>query len=136
MTEAAVLEPGRHGGSRQPTDEDLAELQQYAEPMIARYEVALLVARQRWGREADECARELMRDGVTVLQVDRAQVRGRLIKFWRGDSVLELESVGPNPERCQTSRARLSRRQETDPDAYAFYLLQHIAQLDVDMESD
>ena len=96
----------------------------------ARHQAALEGAQQRWGRQARTCAADLIRDGVAVLTLDHGQVRGRLIRFWRGDSVLELQTAGPDPSNGGTLRTRLSRQQEADAELIAFYLLQHAALLD------
>jgi hypothetical protein len=60
-----------------------------------------------------------------VLSIDGVQVRGRLVRFWRGDSVLELETGGPNGDGTE-KKVRLSQRPETDRDAIAFYLLDQV----------
>jgi hypothetical protein len=77
-----------------------------------------------------------MRDDVTVLSLDSGHVRGRVVRFRRGDNVLELESVGRNPERGGCSRTRLSRRPEPDADVLMRYLLHQVAQLDDRMDPD
>jgi hypothetical protein len=83
------------------------------------------------GRPARISADELVRAGVTVLRLDNdQQVRGRVVRFWRGDSVLQLTDVDPDGERGGESKIRLSRGQDTDADLMAFYLLQHAAQRD------
>lgn len=87
-------------------------------------------AEHRWGRQGRISAGELARDGVTVLQLDGEQVRGRVVRFWRGDSVLHLTDVDPDGERGGECKIRLSRGQDTDADLMAFYLLQQAAQLD------
>jgi hypothetical protein len=58
-------------------------------------------------------------NGGTLLSLDSGQVCGRVVRFWRGDGVLELECVGPNLEGRGGSRARLSRRHEIDLDVLA-----------------
>jgi hypothetical protein len=90
-----------------------------------RHQAALREAERQWGDRARICADEAVR-ATTVLSFDGGQVRGRLVRFWRGDSVLELESVGSTGDGAQR-RARLSRRPETDRDAIAFYLLDQVA---------
>jgi hypothetical protein len=67
----------------------------------ARHHAALEAVRQRWGRQARACAADLIGDGVAGLTLDDAEVRGRLVKFWPGDSVLELETAGPGPSTAE-----------------------------------
>ena len=99
--------------------------------MIARHAAAMQAAEHRWGGQARISADELVRDGVTVLQLDNEQqVRGRVVRFWRGDRVLHLADIDPGGERGGESKIRLSRGQDTDADLMAFYLLQQAAQLD------
>ena len=88
-------------------------------------------AEHRWGRQARISAGVLVRDGVTVLRLDNnQQVRGRVVRFWRGDRVLHLTDVGPDGEPGGESKMRLSRGQDTDADLMAFYLLEQAAQRD------
>ena len=97
----------------------------------ARYETALEAARSRWSQQALVCAGELLATGTTVLSVDGGHVGGRLIRFWHGDSVLELTTSGRDADNPGRSMARLSRGQNTSADVIAFYLLHQVAQLQI-----
>jgi hypothetical protein len=79
-----------------------------AKRMQTRHDAAIEAARRSWGPQIERAAGELIRNGVTVLSLDGGQVRGRILRFWRGDSVLD---------------------QETDPEVLTFYLLQQAAEL-------
>jgi hypothetical protein len=70
-----------------------------------------------------------VRDGRTVLQLDNGQqIRGRLVRLWRGDSVLHLEDVDAHGDRGGESKIRLRSGQDTDTELIAFYLIQQAAQ--------
>jgi hypothetical protein len=62
-----------------------------------------------------------------VLPLDDATVRGRLIRFWRGDSVLELRASRAGGTTA-SSTTKLSRHHR-DPQTIAEYLVHLIAQL-------
>jgi hypothetical protein len=130
VTDEAVAGAAAGGGERSASLEAVWSSREYRERMRAAYEAAVRDAERRWGRQARICAGELVRDGVAVLRLDTEQVRGRVVRFWRGDSVLDLERVGSYGERGGTSRIRLSRGQQADPELIAFYLVQQAAQLD------
>jgi hypothetical protein len=106
----------------EPSMNDIAEMQ-------AQYDAAIEAARRRWGPQIDLATDELIRDGVTVLPLDSRQIHGRVVRFWRGDSVLDLETIGPDGEQGATSKTRLSRPQEADRDVLTHYLLQQAADL-------
>ena len=107
------------------------ETREWRDRMAARHAAAMRAAEHRWGRQARISAGELVRDGLTVLHLDGGrQVGGRVVRFWRGDSVLHLEEIGPGGERGGESKTRLSRGQEADAELMAFYLLQQTVQGD------
>ena len=108
---------------------DEQSMKDMAKRMQARHDAAIEAARRGWGPQIESAAGELIRNGVTVLSLDGGQVRGRILRFWRGDSVLDLESIGSGGERGGTSKIRLTRQQETDPEVLTFYLLQQAAEL-------
>lgn len=119
------------GGDRPASIDEVWPTREWRERMIARHAAAMRAAEHRWARQARISASELVRDGVTVLQLDNEQqVRGRVVRFWRGDRVLHLTDVDPDGERGGESKIRLSRGQDTDADLMAFYLLQQAAQRD------
>ena len=130
VTEQAAAGADAGAGERPASMEAVWSSHEYRERMRATHEAAVRDAERRWGRQARICAAELGSDGVTVLRLDTEQVRGRVVRFWRGDSVLDLERVGSDGEQGGTSRIRLNRRQQADPELIAFYLVQQAAQRD------
>ncbi|GII25792.1 hypothetical protein [Planosporangium mesophilum] len=130
---AVVFGPGVPGGARPATPEEMSDLSGRAGRHRDRHRAAVEAARRRWGDRALACARELLEHGSTVLPVDNATVRGRLVRLWRGDSVLELrasrDSGTTGSSTTTSSLTRLSRRHQ-DPQVIAEYLVHVIAQVD------
>lgn len=125
----AVFGPDVPGGARQATAEELTSMRHRAEQDKARHESALESARRRWSPQALICAHELLASGTTVFSVDGGHVRGRLLRFWRGDSVLELSSWRHDAGSHGRSMTRLSRGRDTSAEVIAYYLIQQAAQL-------
>jgi hypothetical protein len=123
----AVFGPDVPGGARQATAEELASMRERAQQHQARHEFALESVRSRWGEQALVCARDLLGSGTTVLSVDGGQVRGHLVRFWRGDNVLELSSS--SHDTGSGSMTRLSRGRNTSAEAIAHYLIHEVARM-------
>jgi hypothetical protein len=114
---------------RPSISDEMETMREWRERMIARHADAMHAAEHRWGGQARVSASELVRDGVTVLQLDNQQhIRGRLVRFWRGDSVLHLEDVDAHGDRGGESKIRLRPGQDTDTELMVLYLLQQAAQ--------
>jgi hypothetical protein len=124
-----VFGPDVPGGARQATAEELTSMRQRAEQEEARHQLVLDSARRRLSRQAHVCAHELLAGGSTVLSVDDGHVRGRLVRFWRGDSVLELSSWRHDAGSHGRSMTRLGRGQRTSAEVIAFYLMEQAARL-------
>lgn len=131
FVEGAVLGPDVPGGARQATAEELASMRQRAQQYGDRHQAALERARSRWNRQALICARELLDSGTTVLSAGSGTVRGHLVRFWRGDSVLELSSSNGDERNYGSFMARVGRRRHhMSADMIADYLIQQVAQLE------
>jgi hypothetical protein len=57
--------------------------------------VTFRAAERRYGRQIRAGAEELVQTGATVVRLSNVQLLGRIVGFWRGDSVLHLETIGP-----------------------------------------
>jgi hypothetical protein len=97
------------------------------EQMIAEHEATLRAAERRYGGQIRACAEELVRTGATVVRLPNVQLRCRIVRFWRGDSVLHLETIGPGRQRGGMSLARLSGVHRDNLEIIARYLLQDVA---------
>jgi hypothetical protein len=98
------------------------------EQMIAAHEATLRAAERRYGAQVRACAQELMHTGTTVLQLQNGRLRGRIVDFPRGDSIVHVEPIGPGQERGGMSLCRLSPAHRDDLDVITQYLLQDVAQ--------
>lgn len=98
------------------------------EEMIAANEATLRVAERRYGVQVRACAQELVRTGTTVLQLQKGQLRGRIVDYPRGDSILHVETTGSGHDRGGMSLCRLSATHRDDLDVITQYLLQDVAQ--------
>jgi hypothetical protein len=108
----AVFGPGVPGGSRQATDEELAAMSSDARDDVDRYERDVAAAARRWEPELRRAADRLLSDGTTRLRLDGTDVDARIVRFWRGDSLLEVRYRLPDGE--GESRTRIPRRPEPD----------------------
>jgi hypothetical protein len=97
------------------------------EQMIAEYEATLRAADRRYGEQIRVCAEELVGTGATVVRLPTVRLRGRIVRFWRGDSVLHVDTIGPGSQRGVMSMVRLSGSKRADLDVIARYLLQDVA---------
>ena len=93
-----------------------------------QHEEAEARARQRWWDEAMTCARQLLEKGTGRMLTDDGEVVGRLVRFWRGDAVVELRGTRTDGRPAGSSMARLSRDHET-PDVVAGYLINEVVHL-------
>jgi hypothetical protein len=103
---------------------------EYRQRERAAHEAAMRAAQHRWGAQARICAGDLVRDGVAVFRLGTGRVHARIVRFWRGDSVLDLPCVDSAGEPGGRSRTRLRRGQVADPELIAFYLVQQAARHD------
>lgn len=130
FVEGAVFGPDVPGGARQATADELASMRERARQYRDGHQAALERARSRWQWQALTCARELLDRGTTVLSIDAGTVRGHLVRFWHGDSVLELTSSSRDGVSHGSSMTRLCRHRRTSVDVIATYLIHQVAQIE------
>ena len=106
---AAVFGPDVPGGSRQATDEEIA---------------AMDAASSDGGRrdagsydeippsQVQEAAQRLLHDGASSFRHDDRSIEARIIRFWRGDSLLEVATTAPGA--TSSSTTRIPRRPGAD----------------------
>jgi hypothetical protein len=107
-----VFGPGVPGGSRQATAEELEAMALWAEPESGDHERSIEEAERRWASELRQAAERLLSDGTASLRLDGRSVEARIVRFWRGDSLLEVRYRLPDGE--GESRTRIPRRPEPD----------------------
>jgi hypothetical protein len=108
---AAVFGPGVPGGSRQATDEEIRAMTADRSG-IAEHEAAIDETRDRWSTELRQAADELLRGSSVSLRLPGRSIDARIVRFWRGDHLLETRTTRPDEE--GSSRTRISRRAGTD----------------------
>jgi hypothetical protein len=119
----AVFGPGVPGGSRQATDEEIEAVALWAAPRVADHEESVADVERRWAPELRQAADRLLAQRAAGVQVGGADVEARIVRFWRGDSLLEVRSRRPDGE--GESRTRIPRRPE--PDLLVGYLARAVA---------
>ena len=112
--EAAVFGPGVPGGSRQATDEEIRALRGRSRSRPPeRADLGALMTSDSVKRAVTE----LLASGSTVLESPHGQVRARIVRFWRGNSILEIAVEDRN------SRVRIPRKLGPEgQETLAFYL--------------
>lgn len=73
------------------------------------YRAARARAQAQWWDAALACAQRVVADGEATLDNDQAVVSARLVKFWIGDSVLEVEAPRRDGTGGRSSRSVVSR---------------------------
>jgi hypothetical protein len=119
----AVFGPGVPGGSRQATDEEIEAMALWAAPQVVDHEESVSEVSRRWGPELGQAADRLLAEGMVGLQLGGADFDARIVRFWRGDSLLEVRYRLPDGE--GESRTRIPRRPE--PDLLVGYLARAVA---------
>ena len=120
---AAVFGPDVPGGRRQATAEEIEEMRRAAEEHErARGVAAVPVDRG----DVERAVADLLRTGDAVFGEGRRRVHARIVKFWRGSSVLEMSN------QAGTSRSRTRIRRSPGPEDervladYLVFFAQHL----------
>ena len=120
-TGGAVYGPDVPGGSRQATEEELRAMRSWRPDVdpeeVDPGEVAADLER-RYGSELRRAAEQLCSSGTADLRMDGRHVQARVVRFWRGDSLLETTTTGPVDH--GESRTRIPR--QPDPGLLVGYL--------------
>ena len=85
----AVFGPGVPGGSRQATDEEIA---QWRRQPREKTESPLVAAAD--GRAIAQAVRDLIATGAAAITRGPFVLQARVVRFWRGDAVLEVDYAG------------------------------------------
>ena len=112
----AVFGPGVPGGSRQATDDEIAEMQRRAnaEPKRSRRELPPL---ERDGLTA--AVTSLLDTGSAAIGEGPERCKAKIVRFWHGDSILEVS------HRSGSSLTRIPRRPTSQDRATLFSVLAH-----------
>jgi hypothetical protein len=108
--EGAVLGPGVPGGARQATSQELVEMRAQAE--AARREFEGVSRRPVDQSITSHAAHELIERGTTTMHVGDHELTANVVRFWRGESVLEITVAGAGAQ--SSSMSKVSRRLTTE----------------------
>ena len=122
---AAVFGPDVPGGSRQATAEEIDEMRRAAE----EHERARRVAAVPVDRgDVERAVADLLRTGYAVFGEGRRSVHVRIVRFWRGSSVLEMSNKAGTSRR--SSRTRIRRNPGPEDERvladYLVFFAQHL----------
>jgi len=120
----AVFGPGVPGGSRQATDEELEAMALWTPPDDDGYERSVEHAERSWAPQLRQAAEQLLPEGEVDLHLGGRSDDARVVRFWRGDSLLETETRGPDGDGA--TRTRIPRR--ADPELLVGYLARAVAE--------
>jgi hypothetical protein len=124
----AMFGPGVPGGSRQASEVELREMRERSLALSNERREHAQDMRDRYGALVDAAARALAETGVGVIATPTARLDARVIRFWHGDSVLDIQwhsatgSIG-------SSTTRLERRRVSDIPLLAGYLARSLPDL-------
>jgi hypothetical protein len=96
-------------GGRQATEEELAAMRRSNQEQRDLYRAARARAQAQWWDVAMACAQRVVADGEATLDSEQAVVSARLVRFWLGDSVLEVEAPRRDGTGGHSSRSLVPR---------------------------
>lgn len=106
----AVYGPGVPGGARQATSQELVEMRAQAE--TGRREFDGVSRRPVNPSITAHAAHELIECGTTMMHVGDHELTAHVVRFWRGESVLEITVAGAGAQ--SSSMSKVSRRLTTE----------------------
>ena len=106
----AVFGPGIPGGARQATYQELVEMRAQAE--TARREFEGVSRRPVDPSITSHAAHELIERGTTTMHVGNRELTAHVVRFWRGECVLEITVAGAGAQ--SSSMSKVSRRLTTE----------------------
>jgi hypothetical protein len=125
---AAFLSPAGPGEARQATE---AELETRREDFrrARRAEVDEDAVRREYGGELRSMAVELAAGAQVTFTCPNGRLECGIIRFWRGDSLLEIAEYGPTGQGRGQSLTRLCGPRTTTVDTVTHYLVLQVSLL-------
>lgn len=121
-----VFGPDVPGGSRQATDDELLKLDD--EPQVPRaYEAETDTVWQQYSDELRSTAIGLLAGETVTFTCVAGRLEARILRFWRGDSLLEVYRHGTIGNSSGRSLTRIGRSPAVD--TIAQYLLFQVSKL-------
>lgn len=130
----AVFGPGVPGGSRQMTEGELAPLRARVDERQAARDDSIARVQEQFGDALLAKAAELARNGVVTIGTTAGSVEARIVRFWRGNAVLEIEVHVPSSCPRTAARRLLIGDHATNARVLAGYLARCVAGLGPDVE--
>lgn len=132
--EGARFGPGVPSGSRQMTEGELAPLRSRAAERRAAHQNAIARVQERYGDVLLVKAAELASLGVVTIATTAGTVEARIVRFWRGDSVLEVKVHIPFSRQPEVAKTLLTGGHVTEAPVLAGYLTRSVADLGPNVE--
>jgi hypothetical protein len=127
--EGAAFGPDVPGGSRQMTEGELAPLRSRADERQAVRQDAVAHVHERFGDLLVAKAAQLASGGAVTITTTVGTVEARIVRFRRGDSVLEIKTECPSSRHRTAGKNRLTNGQLNDTTVLAGYLADSVADL-------
>ena len=100
----SVWGPGVPGGARQATDEELEAMRQQME--LHRQVRDVRNPPQVDSAVMSAAAHQVIEQGRTLMQADGYALSARVVRFWHGESLLEIDVTGPGMTSSSQSKVR------------------------------
>jgi hypothetical protein len=104
---AVVFGPGEPLDGRPPTAAELGELKAVAAAHAADRDAAAAEALPRWRPQLEAAADRLLAGEPVALRLGGRAMQARIIRFWHGDSLLQITTEGATS--ASRSRTRIPR---------------------------
>jgi len=132
--EGAAFGPDVPGGNRQMTEGELPPLRSRAAERQAMRQDAVAHVQERFGDLLVAKAAQLASGGAVTITTTIGTVDARIVRFRRGDSVLEIKTEAPSSRHRTAGKTRLTNGQLNDTTVLAGYLTHSVAALGPDVD--
>ncbi len=105
--------PGIPHGGRPADEEERERLADHHGEQLHHYNATEDSVLRRWGPQLRDAVDELLDKGRVTVHLDQRTIDARIIRFWRGNSLVETRSLGPKGG--GESLSRISRNPHREP---------------------
>lgn len=116
------------------TEEELAPLRSRADECQAARHDSIARVQEHFGDFLLVKAAHLADHGAVTIATTAGSVEAKIVRFWRGDSVLEIKVDVPSSRQREPARTLLIGGQVNDASVLAGYLIRSVADLGPDVE--
>ncbi len=125
---AAFLSPAGSGEGRQVPEAEF-EAPEHSARRARRAEVDEDAVRRQYGDELRSKAIEVLAGAQVTFTCPGGRLECRIIRFWRGDSLLEIDQYDATGQNRGRSLGRVGGSRSTNVDAVTHYLVFRVAEL-------